>query len=130
MKTRQLKKAIIIAILTLLFIMTIMPKSFAGIAPSDISGEVSEGTNIDVSFVEKLVNALRFVGIFLAIGIMMIIGIKYMTGSIEEKANYKKTMVPYLIGCVLIFRSSNNSTTNIKYIQRYKRCNKYWKYNT
>lgn len=46
----------------------------------------------------------------------MIIGIKYMTGSLEEKANYKKTMVPYLVGCVILFRSSNNSARNSKNI--------------
>ncbi len=46
---------------------------------------------------------LRLFGIFLAVGAMMVIGIKYMSGSIEEKANYKKTMIPYLIGCILIF---------------------------
>ena len=33
----------------------------------------------------------------------MILGIKYMTGSAEEKAEYKKTMVPYLVGAVILF---------------------------
>ena len=36
----------------------------------------------------------------------MVIGIKYMTGSIEEKASYKKSMMPYLIGCILLFGAS------------------------
>lgn len=49
---------------------------------------------------------LRLFGTFLAVGAMMVIGIKYMSGSIEEKANYKKTMIPYLIGCILIFGAS------------------------
>jgi hypothetical protein len=31
----------------------------------------------------------------------MIIGFKYIIGSVEEKANYKATMLPYIIGCVL-----------------------------
>ena len=30
-------------------------------------------------------------------------GIKYMLGSVEEKADYKKDMIPYLIGAVLLF---------------------------
>jgi len=33
----------------------------------------------------------------------MVIGIKYMMGSAEEKAEYKKVMVPYIIGAVLLF---------------------------
>lgn len=116
MKNKLLKKSIIIAILALVMIMIIMPKSLAGIAPSDITGQISGDTTIDTSFVEKLVNALRLLGVFLAVGVMMIIGIKYITGSIEEKASYKKTMVPYLIGCVLLFRSINNSTSNSRSI--------------
>lgn len=44
----------------------------------------------------------------------MVIGIKYMSGSIEEKANYKKTMVPYLIGCVLIFGASTIAPEIVK----------------
>jgi len=130
MKSKTIKKVIIIAMLTLLIAIVIMPKSFAGIAPSDISGNISGDTTLDTSFIEKLVNVLRFLGIFLAVGVMMIIGIKYMTGSIEEKANYKKSMMPYLIGCFFLFRIRNNSTTNIGTIQRYKRCNKHWEWNT
>ena len=33
----------------------------------------------------------------------MIIGIKYMLGSVEEKSEYKKTMIPYLIGAAIVF---------------------------
>lgn len=113
MRSKVLKKAIIIIIFVLLFITIIMPKSFAGITPSDITGK---DIDIDTSFVEKLVEALRFFGIFLAVGVMMIIGIKYMSGSIEEKATYKKSMIPYLVGCFFLFRSVYNSTTNIRNI--------------
>ena len=31
----------------------------------------------------------------------MVIGVKYILGSVEEKASYKETMVPYIIGCIL-----------------------------
>ena len=30
-----------------------------------------------------------------------------MMGSAEEKAEYKKTMIPYLVGAILIFAASN-----------------------
>ena len=29
-----------------------------------------------------------------------------MLGSAEEKANYKQTMIPYIIGVILVFSSS------------------------
>lgn len=102
MKIKIAKKAILILLLTLLFTIMIMPKSLAGITPGQISGEVSGGTEIDVTFVEKLENAIRFIGIFLAIGVLMVLGIKYMAGSIEERASYKKSMMPYLIRSILL----------------------------
>ena len=36
----------------------------------------------------------------------MILGIKYMIGSVEEKAEYKKTMMPYIIGTTILFAAS------------------------
>ena len=33
----------------------------------------------------------------------IVLGIKYMVGSVEEKAEYKKMLVPYLAGCVAIY---------------------------
>ena len=34
---------------------------------------------------------------------LILIGIKYMVGSIEEKADYKKALIPYVIGAVFVF---------------------------
>ena len=36
----------------------------------------------------------------------MIVGIKYMLCSVEEKAEYKKTAIAYLIGALLIFATT------------------------
>lgn len=43
------------------------------------------------------------IGMVLAILMVAIIGIKYMLGSVEEKAEYKKDMIPYLVGACLLF---------------------------
>lgn len=43
------------------------------------------------------------VGIVLAILMSAILGIKYMLGSLEEKAEYKKDLLPYFIGSILLF---------------------------
>ena len=50
-----------------------------------------------------IITAIRSVGIVVAVGGIIILGIKYMIGSLEEKVNYKKTMLPFVIGCILIF---------------------------
>jgi len=50
-----------------------------------------------------IVNAITTIGTVVAIVGIMVLGIKYMLGSVEQKAEYKKTMIPYLIGCIFIF---------------------------
>lgn len=50
-----------------------------------------------------IVGALTTVGTVIAVVGIIILGLKYMMGSVEQKADYKKTMIPYLVGCILIF---------------------------
>ena len=45
--------------------------------------------------------AIRNISAVASVIVLMIIGFKYMIGSVEEKANYKATMIPYIIGCVM-----------------------------
>lgn len=54
-----------------------------------------------------IIGIVQFVGSFTSVIALIVIGIKYMTGSIEEKAEYKKTMVPYVIGAILVFATTN-----------------------
>lgn len=68
--------------------------------PGDLSGEDLTKTK-DIA--GNILGIVSFVGGFVAVGCLIILGIKYMTGSLEEKADYKKTMIPYLIGIVLLF---------------------------
>ena len=49
---------------------------------------------------------LRTIGIVVSVVALIVIGIKYMMGSVEEKAEYKKTMMPYLIGAAFVFAAS------------------------
>lgn len=106
MKNKYIEKIFTIMIITIVTIFICMPKIYSStIKPSDITGDVT-GARIEFEFMEDLGNVLTTVGIFLAVGVMMIIGIKYMSGSLEEKAQYKKTMVPYLVGCILLFGAS------------------------
>ena len=51
----------------------------------------------------NLYNIFVEIGVVLAVIIGLIIGIKYMYTSVDQKAEIKKLLVPYLIGCVVIF---------------------------
>lgn len=54
----------------------------------------------------RIVVIMQTVGIVVAVVILLVLGIKYMIGSAEEKAEYKKTMIPYVVGAILIFAAT------------------------
>ncbi len=49
-----------------------------------------------------IVGALKIIGIITGVVTLVILGIKYIAGSSEEKAEYKKTMIPYVIGAMFL----------------------------
>ena len=55
---------------------------------------------------EGLTTALPVI-IYLLLIILLVIGIKYIIGSAEQKAEYKTTMIPYIVGAVLIFAGTS-----------------------
>ncbi|MBQ2917508.1 MAG: TrbC/VirB2 family protein [Clostridia bacterium] len=75
--------------------------------PNSVKDNVSyEGTAGITELGGKIMGIIQTVGVVVAVVILMVLGIKYMMGSAEEKAEYKKTMMPYLLGAVLIFGAS------------------------
>lgn len=53
--------------------------------------------------VNEITGIIASVGSVVSIISLVFIGIKYITGSVEERAEYKKTMIPYIIGAILVF---------------------------
>lgn len=53
-----------------------------------------------------IVDAIRVIGIVVSVVVLLVLGIKYMVGSASEKAEYKKSMIPYLIGVFIFFTLS------------------------
>lgn len=53
-----------------------------------------------------IVGAINVIGIVVSVVSLIIIGIRYMLGSVDEKAEYKQTMGPYIIGAILVFATT------------------------
>lgn len=68
--------------------------------PSDLDSATSNKIETAAS---KVLTAITNVGIVASIIIIAVLGVKYMLGSVEEKAEFKKDMIPYLIGACLLF---------------------------
>jgi len=103
-KTMKILTTLFSAIIMVVMLGTVV---FAGNAPkpSDLKATYT-GTEGIQTLGGKLMGIIQTVGIVVAVIILMVLGIKYMMGSAEEKAEYKKTMMPYVIGAVLIFGAS------------------------
>lgn len=75
------------------------------IDPDDYNPSIDPITTDDTTEVFAkagvILGAVRNISAVVAVITLMIIGLKYMFGSVEQKANYKATMMPYIIGCVL-----------------------------
>lgn len=71
------------------------------------TGEANANDKIEEEDLKKLSNTLYnillVVGIIAAIIVGLIMGIKFMLGSLEEKAEIKTMVIPYIIGCVVVF---------------------------
>ncbi len=48
-------------------------------------------------------NVLLLIGIVVAVIVSSVLGIKFMIGSVEEKAQIKDALVPFVIGCIVVF---------------------------
>ena len=55
----------------------------------------------------KIIGIVQTAGTIFSVVVLVVLGIKYMMGSAEEKAEYKKTMVPYIIGAVIVLLAVN-----------------------
>ena len=97
---------IITTVLILMMVVSISISSFA-LQPNEIVGSNNPpGANEVGELGNSIVGILQVVGIVLSVIVLIVIGIKYMMGSAEEKAEYKKTMIPYIVGAALIFAAS------------------------
>ena len=109
-KQKKCLMILVLIILSLFIIATIPSYSMASDDPISNPGLYDpSGSDVDIgedAIVDKanvIIGVIKTIGIIISVLILVVLGIKYMVGSLEEKAEYKKTMIPYLIGAIMIF---------------------------
>lgn len=103
-----------VKVISIMLIVLTVLCSLSTIVLADVSSDlttISKGnstakTERVVNLGATIVTIMQTVGVVVAVVVLLILGIKYMMGSAEEKAEYKKTMIPYLVGAILIFAST------------------------
>lgn len=98
----------IISILVLaIMLITIATNVFAaagttGIDPKDISASYQDDGSDLKTKAGNILGMLRNIAAIASVIILTVLGIKYMLGSVEEKAEYKKSFMPLIIGIVVV----------------------------
>ena len=113
MKKSKLNKIIfvIFLIVNLIFVSSVC---FANdIVPGNWKPGAGGGNSTLEKKASTVLGIINVIGVVCSVIILGIVGLKYMVGSIEEKAEFKETAKPYIIGAVLTF--SATTIVNIVY---------------
>lgn len=51
----------------------------------------------------KIVGVIQIVGTFVAVGASIYLGIRYVLSSVDEKADIKKKLIPFVIGVIIFY---------------------------
>lgn len=99
----KLNKDKIIAIaLIVICILSISTISMAKIDTGEYDPRGKGGSSGEaLTSIGKVLGYIRVIGPIVAIGSLMIMGIKFMFSSVDEKAEFRKKFIPYLIGLVM-----------------------------
>lgn len=76
-------------------------KEFIQAGESSSEGQVTESSVKDLS--GYLYNILFSAGVIIAVVVATVLGIQFMTSSAEGQAKVKETLLPFIIGCIVVF---------------------------
>lgn len=99
---KKILKIIVMIIVLMMFFMTI---SYGSLEVENLTGNQQSMSGLK-GIGNYVVSIITTIGIVVSVIVIAVIGIKYMLGSAGERAEYKKTLLPYLIGAALTFGAS------------------------
>ena len=109
MKNQKVVKIFSIILMMVMIVGIIYNTSLAAAAPNPntLIGASVDGTAGITKIGNQIITVVSTVGSVVSVVVLVILGLKYMMGSAEEKAEYKKTLMPYIIGAGLVFAASS-----------------------
>lgn len=107
---KSVKMMVTIAMMTILMVaMFLNVYSYATTAapnPNTFTGDSSTSVTGIQTIGNQVITIVSTIGSIASVIVLVVLGLKYMMGSAEEKAEYKKTLMPYVIGAALVFAAS------------------------
>ena len=111
-------KILVVAMILLIALTATVNAASSGVAPGSYTGGGASVDSIN-NVGNQIIQIVSTIGSIATVIVLVVLGLKYMMGSAEEKAEYKKTLLPYIIGAAFVFAASTiativfNFTTNL-----------------
>ena len=109
---KKYKKVFVILLIIIYVTIIITNNCFATNIVDELGGNLDDYRG-NIGQVSKLsdkanvvIGIIRNIGVALSVIILIAIGIKYMLSSVEERAEYKKSLIPYIVGALFVFTIS------------------------
>lgn len=119
MKNKMKLISMVVVIMIMIFtLLSVVYEVKADFNPGNIINKVgteANTVNVDTTSLNskagKILAYIRNIAVIAGVIIITILGVKYMTGSLEEKAEYKKSFIPLIVGIIVIMAATVIATT-------------------
>lgn len=107
MKNLNKKGIAKVALSAVMSLALVVPSVFASNASNIKLPEInSSAASSNSGLVSNILGLIQFVGVAIALGMLIVIGIQYVTASSSKKGEIKDTAINYLFGAVCIFAAA------------------------
>lgn len=110
-RTMKIVSILLVAMITISSMSIISFATGTQINPGNIQPDY---TNINMNGIQttasKVMGLIRNVAVVAGVILIAVLGVKYMLGSVEEKADYKKSFMPLIIGAVVVMAATQIAT--------------------
>ena len=114
---KRTMKLISILLLAVILVSSMSTLCFAtddkgtGLKAGDITPDYNGiNTNGVQTTAKKVMGLIRNIAVIAGVLLIAVLGVKYMLGSVEEKAEYKKSFMPLIVGAVVVMAATQIAT--------------------
>lgn len=98
----------LVSVLVMVVMMaTVFSTVCMAIAPGNVTADTSVGQGDILPIGQKILGIIRNIAAVLLVVLIAVLGLKFMMGSTEEKAEYKKSFMPLIIGTVIVLLATS-----------------------
>lgn len=100
---------ILIMLLVAICIISVASVSFANstqLTPGSLDGKADVDSNVIKSVGNQIFTIIRNIAAVASVVLLAFLGVKFMMGSTEEKAAYKKSFMPLIIGLFIVLAAT------------------------